>query len=129
MAKTIALLGGLLLGVAAPALAQDPSQPVAPSADAPASTMTPPADAPASPMTSAAPMTFPKCSAKVTDSCNQGANNPKAMTAAQAEASGGVGNRRDDVKTGAARSRSIHKRTMRHKMKTTTTETSTSTPM
>jgi hypothetical protein len=39
---------------------------------------------------------LPKCSATVHDSCDQGANNPKAMSADQAMKSGGVGDRHSD---------------------------------
>lgn len=66
---------------------------------------------------------LPKCSATLHDSCDQGANNPKAMSAAQAEASGGVGDR---TVASAAKPATHHK--MKHKTTTTTTDTSTSTP-
>jgi hypothetical protein len=45
----------------------------------------------------AAPAALPMCSAKVKDSCQQGPRQEAAaMTAAQAEASGGVGDRKSD---------------------------------
>lgn len=61
---------------------------------------------------------LPKCSATVTDSCDQGANNPRAMTAAQAEASGGVGDR-VAVKPMPAKKKMVHRK------KTVTTVTTT----
>ncbi|MGI4879055.1 MAG: hypothetical protein ACRYG4_16385 [Janthinobacterium lividum] len=62
------------------------------------------------------PATLPRCSSKVKDSCDQGANDPKAMSASQAEAHGGVGDRADDGKGGAMSSGSFgHGRAMHHK--------------
>ena len=74
---------------------------------------------------------LPRCSATVHDSCDQGANNPRAMTADQAMASGGVGDRKDDKADYMAPAMSskptMHKhRTMHHRTMTKhTTSTDT----
>lgn len=96
MIKTIFAFGALALAVAAPATAQ---------------------------MATGA---LPKCSATVRDSCDQGANNPKAMSAEQAMKSGGVGDRADD---GSAKSMPMAGKPMmhhkkHHMMKKTMTTTS-----
>ncbi len=88
---------------------------------------------------------LPKCSATVRDSCQQGADNARAMTAAQAMASGGVGDRGHDdaaqmgggtamMSGGAMHKTAMHRHHMmhHHMMKqsggaTTTTDTTTST--
>lgn len=95
MIKTMFAFGALTLAIAAPAAAQ---------------------------MATGA---LPKCSATVRDSCDQGANNPKAMSAEQAMKSGGVGDRADD---GAAKSMPMAGKPMmhhkkHHMMKTTTMTT------
>lgn len=82
-------------------------------------------------MAAAAPL--PMCSATVHDSCNQGANNPRAMTAEQAMASGGVGDRKDDKSDYMAAAMPakpmMHKhKMMHHKMVTKTTDTTTTEP-
>jgi Ni/Co efflux regulator RcnB len=88
------------------------------------------AAAPAAAQT-AAPL--PMCSATVHDSCNQGADNPRAMTAEQAMASGGVGDRKTDKADYMAPAMPgkpmMHKHKMMHHkmMKKTTTETTTTT--
>ncbi len=106
MIKTIFALGALALVAAAPAAAQ---------------------------MTASTGAT-PMCSATVHDSCNQGANNPRAMSADQAMASGGVGDRKTDAADymapaqggGMAMKKPMHKKMTHkpmHKMSTTTSTT------
>ncbi len=93
MIKAMFAIGGLMLVAAAPAAAQMAAGPL------------------------------PKCSATVRDSCDQGANNPKAMSAAQADASGGVGDRHsDNAGSMAGKPMMMHhkKQMMHHKMTTST---------
>lgn len=60
---------------------------------------------------------LPKCSAKVHDSCDQGADNANAMTADQAMATGGVGDRgHDDAAHMGGKPMMARHRTMHHKM-------------
>ncbi|MGI4878596.1 MAG: hypothetical protein ACRYG4_14035 [Janthinobacterium lividum] len=92
MIKTMFAFGALTLAIAAPAAAQ---------------------------MATGA---LPRCSATVHDSCDQGANNPKAMSAEQAMKSGGVGDRADD---GAAKSMPMAGKPMHHRKHHTTTTTTT----
>ena len=66
---------------------------------------------------------LPKCSATVTDSCDQGANNPKAMTAAQAEATGGVGDRAVHKMSAPGPAKKHHAK--KHVVEKTTTTTTT----
>ncbi len=78
---------------------------------------------------------LPKCSATVHDSCDQGADNPSAMTAEQAMATGGVGDRGHDdaAHMGAAKPMMHKKKVVHHTMAkkaaagTTTTDTTTTT--
>ena len=88
MIKTIFAFGALSLAIAAPATAQ-----------------------------MAAGAALPMCSAKVHDSCQQGADNANAMTAEQAMKTGGVGDRGHDdaAHMGGAMAKPMHK----HKMKPT----------
>lgn len=107
MIKTMFALGALALAVATPAAAQ------------------------------MAAGSLPKCSATVRDSCDQGASNPRAMTADQAMASGGVGDRKSDgaamAPMPAGHPMMHHKMTrkhmmMHHKMMTKTTDSATTDP-
>ncbi len=99
-------------------------------------------------MSSAAPAgNLPMCSKTVHDSCQQGNDDARAMTAAQAMASGGVGDRGHDdaaqmgsgdgAMHGGMHKGGMHHRTMHHRMTqhhmmsktggtTTTTDTTTS---
>ena len=74
------------------------------------------AAAPVAAQTAAPAGAMPKCSATVNDSCDQGADNANAMTAAQAEATGGVGDRGHDD---AARGGGATVKPMAHKHKAT----------
>lgn len=105
MIKTMFAFTALALAAAAPVIAQD----------APAAA---PAGGP-----------LPRCSATVRDSCDQGANNPRAMTADQAMASGGVGDRKSDSMAPAmgGKTTAYRHKTMHHKMQKTTTTTDTTT--
>lgn len=91
------------------------------------------ADPAAAPAMAAAPASLPMCSAKVKDSCQQTrGQEARAMSAAQAEASGGVGDRGSDQAAMAgsegkmampARHRMMkHHRHMHHKMAKMATE-------
>ncbi len=100
MIKTMFAFGALTLAIAAPAAAQ---------------------------MATGA---LPKCSATVHDSCDQGANNPRAMSADQAMKSGGVGDRASDnagsmpAGNGMAMHRKVGgKHMMHHKVMTSTMTT------
>lgn len=98
MLKTMFAVGALTLAVAVPAAAQMAAGPL------------------------------PKCSATVHDSCDQGADNANAMSADQAMASGGVGDRGHDdaAHMGGAKPMMHKKKMMHHTMtKKTTTETTT----
>ena len=114
MMKTMFALGALTLAIAAPAAAQ------------------------------MAAGSLPKCSATVRDSCDQSMTSERnAMSAAQAEASGGVGDRKSDQSakaSGGGTSMMMHHKmmmhhhhmhhAMHHTMATTTTtaDTAASTP-
>lgn len=90
MIKTMFALGALTLAVAAPAAAQM-----------------------ATGAPSGAPL--PKCSATVRDSCDQSTTSEKnAMTAAQAEASGGVGDRKSDQAAKSSMAEPMTHRPMMH---------------
>lgn len=117
MIKTMFAFTALALAAAAPAAAQMAADPAAPAGGA-----------------------MPMCSATVHDSCNQGANNPRAMSAEQAMASGGVGDRKTDKMDYMApamngggkpmmhKHKMMHHTTMHKKMmKQTTTDTTTTT--
>ena len=99
MIKTMFAFGALALAAAVPAAAQD-----------------------------AAGGSTPMCSATVHDSCQQGPNNPRAMTAEQAMASGGVGDRKTDKSDFMAPAmpgkHMMHKHKMMHHKMTKPDETS-----
>ncbi len=89
MIKTMFAFGALTLVAAAPAAAQ---------------------------MAAPAGGALPKCSATVHNSCDQGADNANAMTAAQAMASGGVGDRGHDDAShmGSGAPMAMHKHVVHH---------------
>lgn len=131
MGKMLAI-SALAMLIGAPALAQDTMAPAAPPATDTMTPAAPPATDAMAPATPATGAPMPKCSAKITDSCDQSKTTERyALTAEQAEKTGGVGDRAENRRAPAKTSmhkKSMHKKSAAHhtaKKAATTTTTAT----